>query len=96
MSLRTRSILNTAETRLTTLQSEQDDTRVRNTGSGDDPEHRDNTSGCEDSNIMETNTVGYILFDIPVVICVGVMVTILLSIAGDFCRFLQEFVLTRR
>ena len=50
MSLRTRSILNTAETRLTTQQAEQDDAGVRNTGSGDDPEQMDNSSGCESSN----------------------------------------------
>ena len=67
MSLRTTSILNTAETRLTTLLAEQDDTRIQHTGSGDDPEQRDNSSGCEDSNGMK-NTVGYILLNILVVI----------------------------
>ena len=64
MSLRTRSILNTAETRLTTLQAEQDDAGVRNTGSGDDPEQMDNStcSGCEGSNGMKINIVGYFCF----------------------------------
>ena len=58
MSLRTRSILNTAETRLTTLQAELDDAGVRNTGSGDDPEQMDNSSGCEGSNGTKINNVG--------------------------------------
>ena len=65
MSLRTRSILNTAETRLTTLLAEQDDSRVQNTGFGDEPEERDNPSECEWGI---KNTVGYIWLNIIVVI----------------------------